>query len=197
MTFDEFTILVNAQSSPTILLEGSRTVAEADQTKLIDLGAKLASAFPNAVFRSDNAEGSDSFFAEGILQVSPVRLELVLPNNRKLKSIKGEKRICLEQVEQGELNNLCQLTNQATPVNKPLIKFYESGKEGSPRYKAQYLLRDALKVTGSRKLNFSPATVGLFYLNSIKKTGGGTGHTIRVCELKDIPVILQKDWLTW
>jgi len=78
-----------------------------------------------------------------------------------------------------------------------LIEFYETGKQGSPRYKAQYLLRDALKVTGSEKLNFKPATFGLFYLNSTKKTGGGTGHTIRICELQNVSVFLQSEWLNW
>lgn len=58
---------------------------------------------------------------------------------------------------------------------------------------AQYLLRDALKVTGSKELSFKPATVGLFYLNSTKKIGGGTRHTIRVCELQNVSVVLQNE----
>jgi len=45
-------------------------------------------------------------------------------------------------------------------------------------------LRDALKIVGSENLNFKPAAAGLFYLNSTKKTGGGIGHTIRICELQ-------------
>jgi len=197
MNFYDFTNLINSNPSPTILLEGSRTVADADKPKLIALGAKLTSAFPNAVFRSGNANGTDSLFAEGVLQVNPAQLELVLPNSKKLKSIHGEKRIYLEQIDQAELKHIYQLTKQATPINKSLIEFYETGKQGSPRYKAQYLLRDALKVTGSEKLNFKPATFGLFYLNSTKKTGGGTGHTIRICELQNVSVFLQSEWLNW
>jgi len=54
-----------------------------------------------------------------------------------------------------------------------------------------------LKVIGSEKLNFKLAAFGLFYLNSKKKTGGGTGHTIRVCELQNVPVVMQSDWLNW
>ncbi|MGI8468905.1 MAG: hypothetical protein ACR2N3_10670 [Pyrinomonadaceae bacterium] len=62
---------------------------------------------------------------------------------------------------------------------------------------AQYLLRDALKVVGSKKLNFKPAAFGLFYLNSTKKIGGGTGHTIRICELRNVLVFLQSERLNW
>ena len=95
------------------------------------------------------------------------------------------------------MDYICQLTKQATPTNKPLVECYESGKIGKPRFLAQYILRDALKVIGSNELNIKPATIGLFYLNSIKKTGGGTGHTIRVCELEKVPVCLQSIWLNW
>lgn len=197
MNFDDFTNLINSNLSSTILLEGSRTVADTDKPKLIALGAKLASAFPNAIFRSGNADGADSLFADGVLQVNPKQLELVLPNDRKLKSTRGERRISLEQLDQAGLNQICQLAKQATPINKPLIEFYEKGKQGSPRFKAQYLLRDALKVIGAGRLNFKPATAGLFYLNSKKKTDGGTGHTIRVCELQNVPVVMQSDWLNW
>lgn len=197
MLFNEFSNLVASFASPVILLEGSRSVDEKDKENLIALGAKLASAFPNVVFRSGNADGADSLFAEGVSQVNPQQLELVLPNSRKLINILGERRISLDQLEQAELKHICQLTKQATPINKPLIEFYETGKQGSPRFKAQYLLRDALKVVGSKKLNFKPANIGLFYLNSTKKTGGGTGHTMRVCELQYVPVILQSDWLRW
>ena len=110
MNFYDFTNLINSNPSPTILLEGSRTVADADKPKLIALGAKLTFAFPNAVFRSGNANGTDSLFAEGVLQVNPAQLELVLPNSKKLKSIHGEKRIYLEQIDQAELKHIYQLT---------------------------------------------------------------------------------------
>ncbi len=86
-----------------------------------------------AIFRSGNADGADSLFAEGVSQVNPKQLELVLPNDRKLKSIHGERRIFIEQLDQTELKHISQLTKQATPINKPLIEFYEPGKRGSAR----------------------------------------------------------------
>ncbi len=55
MLFNDFSNLVFSLASPVILLEGSRSVEDADKKKLTSLSAKLASAFPNAVFRSGNA----------------------------------------------------------------------------------------------------------------------------------------------
>lgn len=197
MTLDDFTDSISFKSSPVILLEGSRIVAEADKPKMIALGEKLASMFPNAVFRSGNAAGSDSFFAKGVSQVNPLQLELVLPNKRRIKSANGEKRISLEDLSDTEIKDVCEITKSATPINKSLIEYYEKGFQGSPRIKAQYLLRDTLKIIGSKRLDFKPADFGIFYLNSTKKTGGGTGHTIRVCELQNVPVLLQESWLSW
>lgn len=49
----------------------------------------------------------------------------------------------------------------------------------------------------SRKLINARADVGCFYVNSDKHSGGGTGHTIRVCRLLNVPVIEQTEWLKW
>jgi hypothetical protein len=78
-----------------------------------------------------------------------------------------------------------------------MIEYYENNYQGSLRYKAQYLLRDALKVVGTKRLNFKPVDFAFFYLNSIKRSGGETGRTIRVCELQMVPFIKQEDWLKW
>jgi hypothetical protein len=68
-----------------------------------------------------------------------------------------------------------------------------------PPFKKTYLERDALKVlsyadySGKRR----EATAALFYLNRAKKNGGGTGHTIRLCEVQRVPYFLADDWVTW
>ena len=41
------------------------------------------------------------------------------------------------------------------------------------------------------------ATAALFYLNPGKPRGGGTGHTIRICEAENVPYFLADDWLGW
>ncbi len=95
MLFNEFSNLVFSLPSPVILLEGSRSVEDADKEKLTALGAKLASAFPNIVFRSGNADDADSFFAEDILQVNPKQLELILPSDRKSCVRFRRRQVCL------------------------------------------------------------------------------------------------------
>lgn len=42
---------------------------------------------------------------------------------------------------------------------------------------------------------YSPADIGLFYVDPDDPEAGGTGHTIRVCRLKDVPVITQDIFL--
>jgi len=41
------------------------------------------------------------------------------------------------------------------------------------------------------------ATTALFYLDPNKKNGGGTGHTLRLCEAQRVPYFLAEDWLSW
>jgi hypothetical protein len=49
------------------------------------------------------------------------------------------------------------------------------------RAKANYILRDIVKVIGAPEQGFAPATIGLFYANPDDPMIGGTGHTIRAC----------------
>lgn len=63
--------------------------------------------------------------------------------------------------------------------------------------KARYLLRDTLKVTGSPENGLPPATVGLFNVNAADSMKGGTGHTIRVCRRRGVPVAFQEEWMGW
>ena len=84
----------------------------------------------------------------------------------------------------------------ASPKNHRLLDLYLRGQSGSQAYaKAQYLVRDALKVFGSPALKFAPATVALFFINNIGTTSGGTAHTIRLCKRQKVPVFTQQDWL--
>ena len=197
MNFNEFKNLLSSIAEPIVLLEGSRDVKDEHGKKLVEFAAKLASVFPTAVFRSGDAIGSDSAFAEGVNKINASRLQLVLPNDRKVKTQNQETRVSLEQLPPREKSKLIELTKRATPANKPLIEFYEKGLDGRARYQAQYLIRDTLKVAGSKKFKLHSATVGCFYVNSTKATGGGTGHTIRVCEQLNVPTVTQADWFQW
>lgn len=195
MNFREFTKLVESVEKPVILLEGSRRVLENDVELLSEFAIKLAKEFPQAVFRSGGAIGSDDLFSQGIFSTDRKRLELVLPkpqkaNQRKLNAV------LLDDLPESEEEEICNLTVKATPKYKGMVDFYKKKQKGRAYYKTKYLLRDTLKVCGSETLGASPANVGCFYLNSNKPTGG-TGHTIRVCKLLNIPAIKQSEWLGW
>lgn len=194
----EIAALLDAAAAPVVLLEGSRDVAAADTALLTEFGERFARAFAGVRFRSGAAAGADNRFADGVTAAGAAgRLELILPKSSKSKTADGVRRISLDELSAAELERVCELTKAATPANKALIEFYETGLNGAARYRAQYLLRDALKVIGSERLGLGRATIGCFYLNSTKPGGGGTGHTIRVCELLGVPVVLQEDWRQW
>lgn len=79
MQSSEFTRSMNGKKHPVILVEGVRALPEADRAIVVACGVWLARTFPHAVFRTGNADGTDTAFAEGIVQVDPTRLQYVLP----------------------------------------------------------------------------------------------------------------------
>jgi hypothetical protein len=57
-----------------VLLEGKRTVLDADKAMLTTLGTLLASKTERMTFRSGNADGADQLFSDGVISVNPKRL---------------------------------------------------------------------------------------------------------------------------
>ena len=51
--------LLSRTPQPVILLEGTRQLPAEKRQALADVGRRLAETFPHAVFRSDNASGTD------------------------------------------------------------------------------------------------------------------------------------------
>ena len=70
------------------------------------------------------------------------------------------------------------------------------GKKGTLAAKADYLLRDTMKVIGFSEV-FPKATAALFYVDLDSPMDGGTGHTIRVCQNAGILVVYQNEWKQW
>ena len=68
------------EGAPVILIEGRRNLPEGMAARLQAVGSWLAEAYPRALFRSGNAEGSDTAFTEGVTAVDPARMQYVLPN---------------------------------------------------------------------------------------------------------------------
>lgn len=58
-------------------------------------------------------------------------------------------------------------------------------------------MRDGLKVLGSPGLALAPASLAIFFVDEFNPTGGGTGHTIRLCQQLGVPVLTQRDWLAF
>lgn len=183
------------QPNAIILLEGKREVRPEDQTKLVALGKKLAECMPLAQFRSGNAAGADFYFSQGVLATNPKQLEVVTPyaGHRK-KENQAYNTISLDEIN---LANEPDLVYQ-TKSNKKfanLVDKYVEGEKNRNTMKVAYLLRDTIKVTGTSEL--PPATFAFFYDDLSNPKSGGTGHTMQICELNNVPYLTQEVWETW
>ena len=191
--------LLSRTASPVILLEGTRQLPAAKRQALADVGRRLAEAFPQAVFRSGNATGTDEAFAAGVATVPGSMLQLVLPTPGMGRSRRPAAATCLalDDLPLEERHHLARESFSASPENHRIFELYLRGQSGNPAFaKAQYLVRDALKVHGSPTLGLAPATMALFFINNLGPTSGGTAHTIRLCERQKVPLFTQRDWLS-
>lgn len=195
-TLSDFIASLDGTPQPIVLLEGSREVPEVHRTLLVWLGALLAEKLPQARFRSGNADGSDSLFAEGVSSVDPSRMQVITPTaGHRKKNLRMEYDVVsLGQVSEVHEEELAYASNSATPKNASLMaKRKEIPRLGA---KARYLLRDTLKVIGDPEKGLAPANVGIFYTKP-DPMAGGTGHTIRVCQQEGVPVVLFAQWKAW
>jgi hypothetical protein len=190
--------LLSSTASPVILLEGTRQLPSEKRQALVNMGRQLAEAFPQAVFRSGNATGTDEAFAAGVATVPGSMLQLVLPTPGMGRSRRPTSAtyLALDDLPLEERHHLARESFAASPENHRIFELYLRGQSGNPAFaKAQYLVRDALKVHGSPALHLAPAIVALFFINNLGPTSGGTAHTIRLCDRQKVPVFTQRDWL--
>ena len=187
------------EKRPIILVEGRRSLPAGVAEQLSALGRQLAETVSHATFRSGNAEGSDASFANGIASVDPRRIQLVVttPGMGRKRRPPEAPIFSLSELPQSELETLCDITCEASPDSKRLA-MAACGRIKSPYLagRGRYLLRDTLKVTGSKHLDIPPATLGIFYIDLENPDAGGTGHTIRVCRKLGIGVVTQDSFLT-
>ncbi len=199
-TLADFSDALRGIESPVILLEGRRKVADRDKPLLGDLARLLVQKIPNAIFRSGNAEGSDTLFAEAVTADYPERFEYVVPKDSMGRKRRHPKAYCIaaNQLKAAAEDRLVFNTNEASPGTERLIKAY-TGEVSNSRLAAMgaYLVRDTLKVTGAPELNLRPATVAIFYADPGDPLSGGTGHTIRVCIQQNVPFVIQDVWMQW
>lgn len=196
MTYNEFKMIILAQKQPVIILEGTRSLPEVDAPLLTSFARELALTFPHALFRSGNAAGSDDAFSAGIISVDPQRLQYILPfkGSRKKYLAPAASVLSLDDLPPEALEALARETTLATPSYSSMIKNRHSSKKLENM--ASYLIRDTLKIIGYPE-NCPPATFGIFYVNPKNPANGGTGHTIRVCNRYNVPVVTQSTWRRW
>ncbi len=185
---------------PVLLVEGIRALPDEDRAAVVGMGRLLAERLPGCVFRSGNAEGSDTAFAEGVTAVNPTRMEYVVTHGgmgRKWRHADG-RSVALDRLAHVGEGPVGEYTVRSSPDLKGLVEAYRvRGAKGPVGAKAAYLLRDTLKVIGAPEAGLLPATAGIFYVNEANPLAGGTGHTIRVCMERQVPVVVHAIWQTW
>jgi hypothetical protein len=194
-TFEIFKYIFDKDNA-VVLLEGKREVPPQDVDKLIAFGRFLAENTQHIRFRSGNAAGADFYFSQGVAEIDRNRLEIVVPQTEhRKKFVLTDHIISLESIDFKNNTELVELSKRNVKT-RHLIDGYVAGKRDKFYLKAAaYILRDTLKVTGTAEI--FPAVFGFFYDNLEKPKTGGTGHTIDICEQKNIPAINQTVWFNW
>lgn len=194
MSLQEFIKKFDKEHS-IVLLEGKRNVLKADEEKLIALGKLLASSTEKMTFRSGNASGSDQLFSAGVAGVGNSRLQVITPytGHRKTTNLAAE-TINLDEINLASEPEVVYYS-KSNKKTKGLVDQYVSGNKKGHLMKAAYIIRDTVKVIGANAVR--PATFGIFYDDLDNPKSGGTGHTMRVCEQNQVPVIDQRTWFDW
>lgn len=195
MTLAEFCAQYD-QVNTIILLEGKRNVLESDKEKLVLFGKLLALNLSNAKFRSGNADGADFYFSQGVLQVAPVRLQVITPyDNHRQKANNAYETISLDQID---LMNEPEVVYQSknNKKTKSLIDKYVAGAKDRFSIKAAYIIRDTVKVKGTNS-GIPPVNFAFFYDDEENPKAGGTGHTMEICDINKVQYLTQTDWGKW
>ena len=194
MTFRHFLSQYDRENV-IVLLEGKRIVKDDDREKLFKLGKLLASQSVNILFRSGNAEGSDQLFSEGVAAIDPKRLQLITPYaGHRQKSNQAYYTVSLDEIVIAEESEVIYQSKSNKSMSK-LIDQFVAGDKNRNSVKAAYILRDTIKAIGAEGV--PPANFGIFYDDLKHPMTGGTGHTMKICQLNQIPIIDQRIWFGW
>lgn len=184
------------QQGSIILLEGKRVVLAEDQPLLIALGEVLCREMKYARFRSGNAPGSDELFTRGVANVDPGRIEVIVPytGHRSQQSYAYQTH-SLDDISLAAEPEVTYHTKSSSSRAK-LVDDFTGGISNHVTIKAAYLLRDTIKVIGTRS-GIPRATFAIFYDDLQNPGKGGTGHTMTVCRNNGVPFISQEIWKKW
>lgn len=197
MALDAIDYIISNSYSPVVLLEGRRKVKQGDGQLLTDFARRFALAYPSVIFRTGNADGSDTYFARGVAKVDPARVQYVVPyaSMKQKNRVEGASILSYDELSKAEDKTINYLSSDVNPDNQGLFEYARKVPNGKAAAKAKYLLRDTLKVTGSEDAGYSKPVIGFFYVDPATPLDGGTGHTIRVCQKLNVPVITQLAFL--
>jgi hypothetical protein len=194
MTFQEFIAAFDKEGS-IVLLEGKRAVLSADAPLLTALGKQLAESTQWMRFRSGNAPGADALFTAGVAAIAPERIELILPYAKhRQEYAQNLKQVSMDDISLLEEPGLIYETKKNKKM-AGLVDRYTQGNRDPYALKAAYILRDTLKVLGSKTLQKIHA--GIFYDDLTNPNQGGTGHTMNVCKNHQVPCLTQEIWRDW
>jgi hypothetical protein len=194
MTLKDFIKKFDKDNS-IVLLEGKRNVLDADKEKLKELGRLLATRTTKMTFRSGNAEGSDQLFSDGVTEVDNKRLQVITPYaGHRQKTNQAHETISLDEINIAAEPEIVYQSKSNKKMEK-LIDQFLSGDKNRYTIKAAYIIRDTIKAIGTDEIG--PATFGIFYDDLENPMSGGTGHTMKVCDQNNIPIIDQKIWFKW
>ena len=195
LSLADFIRLLDEENS-IVILAGKRDVIESDKPKLFKLGQMLAENTTKIVFRSGNADGADKLFSEGVLNSNPEKLQVITPYfGHKISNNLNENIISLDSINLNLEHDLIY-TAKKNKDAKGLVEEYLKGVDKRLKSKGAYLLRDTLMITGT-KTGILPASFSIFYDDLRKSKKGGTGHTMFMCNEKNVPFIDQTTWMKW
>jgi hypothetical protein len=159
-------------------------------------GQLLARSSKHILFRSGNATGSDEYFSKGVSSVDARRLEIITPYKGHRKA--GQMGYATHNLDDINLLEEPEVVygTKRTKSLQSAVDQYVSGVQNRGTAKAAYLIRDTIKVVGTRS-GISKATFAIFYVDLSNPGKGGTGHTMRVCVDNDVPFITQDVWMGW
>lgn len=178
-----------------VLLEGKRTVPDEDAPRLTALGELLAKSSEHLLFRSGNASGADDLYAAGVKKVDSARLQLITPYDKHRKAAyEGSDVVSLDSINLAAEPQVVygSQTHQST---EKLVDEYITGVRNRFTVKAAYIIRDTVKVLGTN--NIPPASFAIFYDDLNNPSSGGTGHTMNVCRMNNVPFVDQRGWFGW
>lgn len=178
-----------------VLFSGKRNVLKTDEKLIFDFGKMICLNTKNIVFRTGNAEGADFIFGSGVTSVNPNRLQTILPykGHRKKYNLSYD-AINLEDINLLEEPEIIYESKKNKKTEK-LIEKFVSGEKNKIIVKAAYILRDTLMVLGNQEI--PPVNFGFIYDDLLNPKEGGTGHTMHVCENKNIAFCNQSIWFDW